>query len=356
MLLSLSAQAPAAEPDAEPSRPGSGRRVLATGAALVPGVIVHGSGHYVLGETETGNKLLLAEGIGAGMVLGGGLGLFLTGASRHTVLPLASLTIFGAGVFTSAFLADIYGSAASDLDEPWSHEWSAPARFESELGYRYVNSAVFAYSDFVFQRFELWLGRTRIEPSLWSSFEGDNARYRLLLSGRLLGAYPGFRHKLLDFVEAELGLTHHRYAADFFERTTLEGSLRGRWDLRHVGPSLRGAFVEGSLGYARNVTSFDFPGVNVESDYDDLLLATMAFGIRLRGPAAIGSEVMFFYDHRHDDFAAGMLMEGLGGGVGGHLGMRGRWFFDERFGVAAESMFGSAIVAGASILVREGSP
>jgi hypothetical protein len=65
---------------------------------------------------------------------------------------------------------------------------------------------------------------------------------------------------------------------------------------------------------------------------------------------------MVFYDHRHDGYAGGLLMPGLGSGVAGQLGVRGRWFFDERYGIAAEGMFGSAIVAGASLVVRDLSP
>jgi len=323
---------------------------------VVPGALVHGAGHYVLGDSETAGKLLMAEGIGLGMVLAGGGGLFVSGASRHTVVPFASMAMFGVGVFASSFLADIYGSAAWDQDEPWSTEWSSQARFESELGYRYVTTPQFAYRDFLLQRFELWFWRLRFEPSLWSSFAGDNARYRLELGLRLLGPVPGLRRRLVDFVEIELGGTRHLFAEEFFERRAFEASLRGRWDLAHVGQSLRGAFVEGSLGYARNVTSYNMPGVSVPDDADDFLLATMAFGVRLRGPAARDSEVMLFYDHRHDDYAAGMTIEGLGSGVAGHLGLRGRWFFDERYGISAEGMFGSAIVAGGSIVIREDAP
>jgi hypothetical protein len=354
------APAAAAEPTNEAPRdrpapsPDGARRALATGAAVVPGVVVHGSGHYVLGERKTAVKLLVAEGIGLGMVLGGGAGLFATGASRYTVVPFASLSMFGVGVFSASFLADVYGSAASDQDGAWSRARLSPPFFESELGYRYITTQAFDYRDFVVQRFTLWTQRTRFEPSLWSSFAGDNARYHLAVAQRLYGAAPGRPRQLADFVEIELGVTHHRFATEYFDRSGAEALTRARWDLGHVGPTLRGAFVEGSLGYAFNVISYDLPGPDVADDADDLLLATMVFGITLRGPAAAGSEVAVFYDHRHDDFAAGTLMPGLGSGVIGHLGLRGRWFFDERYGFAAEAMYGSAAVVGGSLLIREG--
>ncbi len=153
-------------------------------------------------------------------------------------------------------------------------------------------------------------------------FAGDNVRYRLEVSQRLLGPGVGERRAYEDRLEIELAGTHHRYLPEGFQRTTGELAVRGRWDLGHVGPSLRGAFVEGSLGYAYNVTAFDYPGVEVEDDRDDLLLGTMGFGVLLRGFTAPGSEVMVYYDHRHDDLVAGFTMPGLGSGVAGHSGSR----------------------------------
>jgi hypothetical protein len=60
-----------------------------------------------------------------------------------------------------------------------------------------------------------------------------------------------------------------------------------------------------------------------------------------------------YYDHRHDDFAAGQ--PGLGSGALGHFGLDGRWFMDERWGLLLDAQAGSALVIGASLLMRQGS-
>jgi hypothetical protein len=336
--------------------PTAGKRALATGAAVVPGVIVHGAGHYVLGDSRTAGKLLLAEGIGLGMVAVGGTGLFLTGASRYTVAPLAAISMFGVGVFSLALFADVYGVATSDQGAAYGRRGLGPARFESELGYRYVYTPNFAYRDFLLERFTFWIDHTRVTPWALFSFAGDNVRYRLEVAQRLLGPGVGERRAHEDRLEIEIAGTHHRYLPEGFQRSTGELAVRGRWDLGHIGPSLRGAFVEGSLGYAYNVTAFDYPGVEVENDHDDLLLGTMGFGVLLRGLAAPGSEVMVYYDHRHDDLVAGLTMPGLGSGVAGHFGLSGRVYFDERWGLSAEAAAGSAVTAGASLLFRDGAP
>ena len=61
---------------------------------------------------------------------------------------------------------------------------------------------------------------------------------------------------------------------------------------------------------------------------------------------------MIYYDHRHDDFAAGFKLRGIGSGVAGHFGIEGRMYLSEHWGVSAEAMVGSAYVAGVSILFR----
>ena len=86
----------ATEPEREPE-PGPVRRAVAIGASVVPGVVVHGSGHWVAGRPRAARRLLLLEGIGLGAFLGGGLTLVLTGANRYVVGPrLRSLSAVSA--------------------------------------------------------------------------------------------------------------------------------------------------------------------------------------------------------------------------------------------------------------------
>src|SRR6476659_8021063 len=83
-----------AKPEPEP-----GRRALAVGAAIVPGLLVHGSGHFVAGDTRGGYRLLALEGIGLGTLALGFVPIVATGASRRFVGPAAALSVVGAGLF-----------------------------------------------------------------------------------------------------------------------------------------------------------------------------------------------------------------------------------------------------------------
>ncbi|HEY3493498.1 MAG TPA: hypothetical protein VGK73_02385 [Polyangiaceae bacterium] len=338
---------------AEPPRPSPSRRALSTAAAVVPGAVVHGSGHLVAGDPQTGYTLLAAEGVGLGLVLGGGTTFLLSGASRYLVAPAAALTILGFGLFGFSLAADIYGTASADGGAVELVPRLAPS-FESELGYRYVADPRFAYDHFVVESVTWRGGHYRVTPSAWFATGGENARYRVEGAYRLIGVLPGERATTSDQLDIVLGALHHRYSPEHFQRSGIELALSSRYDLAHVGPSLRGAFVEFGVGYGLARIDYDLRGSDVPADGDDILLANLGFGALLRGKAAPGSEIRFYYDHRHDDFAAGLLMTGLLSGVPGKFGLDGRWFFSPRVGVLADVHAGSAVVSGLSLVLREG--
>ena len=159
----------------EPPPPRS--RALPVAAAALPGLVVHGSGHFAAGEAATARRLLLMQGIGLGVFLTGGVTLALTGASRYLVAPAAGATILGFGLFSTSYLADIYGSAKSDGDAALSRQLP-PARWETELGYRRLQDPEFTYRDFLVERVTRQVGPLRLSPSGWFSTRGDTARYR----------------------------------------------------------------------------------------------------------------------------------------------------------------------------------
>ena len=75
------------------------RHTLATAGSVVPGLLLHGSGHVVLGEYRTGLKLMGAQAAGFALLLGGISGLAVTGAADEFVPPLYWTAMTGAGLF-----------------------------------------------------------------------------------------------------------------------------------------------------------------------------------------------------------------------------------------------------------------
>ena len=313
------------------------RRALAATVAVVPGVVVPGLGHFVAGEPRTGRRLLLTGGIGLGTVVASAVGLALTGASSRTVAPLAIGTVFGFGTLLSSVLADLYGVVVPGSARGRPAE--AP-RLQAELGFRYVYDPTFSYRAFAATRLEARWGRLRLAPASWIALDDDNQRFELPLGWRLTG--DGRSH-----LELGAGLVFHRYGSEAFSTTTGEIVLSGRLDLARLAEPLRGAFAELGAGVALGLVRHH----DLTTEPTDLLLASAAFGFYLGDGRG---EIALTYDHRHDGFAAGLKMPGLGSGPAGHFGLRGRVSIWRQWGVLVDGQVGSAYVVGLSAVYRHG--
>ncbi|HET9932605.1 MAG TPA: hypothetical protein VFQ35_18005 [Polyangiaceae bacterium] len=327
-----------------------GRRALGVTAAVLPGALVHGAGHYVIGERDTAGQLLALEGVGLSMILGGGGVLFASGASRWVVGPAAAIAMMGFGVFGTSLLADVYGTAASDQGA--ARRPMLP-KVETEFGYRRLEDVQFSHHDFLVEGMRLNQGSFGLGLLGFFSMGAGNARYRADVLYRFLDDSDVADSRYADRLELDLGFVRHTYPTERFAMTSGEASVLARYDLAHVGRSLRGSFAEFALGYARGAISYDIEGQHVPADSYDLLLGRFGFGVRLRGKSAPGSEALLYYDHRHDDFAAGLKVTGLGSGVAGHFGFQTKWYFNSSFGVLTDVNVGSAWFFGASLLLRQ---
>lgn len=326
------------------------RRALSTAVALGPGALVHGAGHMALGRPETAKRLALTQGVGLGVAVGGIAGLALTGASRYFVAPLALTVIAGGGLFLLPWAADVYGTA-SFPDGTGSAPLRAPI-VVSELGHRYVYDPQFRYRNFLVQGVDLRLDAFRLATRGWFALDDQNARVRLLGAYRLSGPTPHAAASDGSFVDLEAALTHHRFDSDGFRTLTGEVSVNLRRDLARWDAGLSGSFVEGGLGLALQRFEYRIPGMRVDPDVNDLLLARYAFGFYL-GRGDDSGEAQIFYDHRHDDYAAGLKLPGLGSGNAGHFGLDARFFWGS-WGIGAEAQVGSAWIFGASFVFRQG--
>lgn len=331
----------------KPPAPSASRRAWAVAGSIFPGAIAHGTGHYILGRPRTGTLLLVTEGIGVLALVGSFTVLALTGANRDLVGPTIGVAIAGGGLFGISWLADVYGTAVPERARGASPT-SAPFLL-AELGYRYIHDVAFRYRSFAALGLDARYDRFRLSPSAWQALDDDNGRYRLLAGYRLLGPTPSRMSASGSFVDVELAATYHGYDSDGFDVTTGEGFASSRLDLADVDPALSGSFAELGLGWA--LQSIDYGAAR---DENPVLLGRFAFGAYVGDPTASGGEIRTYYDHRHDDFVAGLKVSGLGSGVLGHFGLDARWFIDDRWGVSLEAQAGSAVLFGASLVMRQG--
>jgi hypothetical protein len=321
---------------------------LPTAAAVGPGFLVHGLGHMVGGDVEGGLGLLAMEGAGLGLFVAGGAPLVSTGASRQLIGPSIGLVMAGFGLFAQSWLADIYGASVGGSG--WGPRLALPA-WEAELGYRYIYDPQFAYRHFTVVGASLRSGPWRLSPSGWIALDDDNQRLRLEGAWRALGPSQGALEapsgSFLDLVTA---LTWHGYGPEGFSVWTGELSGLGRLDLGQWGASLRGSFAEFGLGIGLEGYHYDLPGLAAVEDTASLLLGRFSYGLYLGG----GGELALYYDHRHDDFAAGLGMRGLGGGPAGHFGVEGLFPVSERWALTLDAQVGSAYIGGLGLRWLEG--
>ena len=161
-----------------------------------------------------------------------------------------------------------------------------------------------------------------------------------------------------SFFDVVAGGIHHRYSEELsgplraaFDMTTFELRADGRYDLRRYARSLTGSFVEASAGVG--IGAYHYPAAST-SEANTLLLARFGFGMYLGRRADRWGELRAYYDHRHDDYAGGLKMPGLGSGPLGHFGVDGRAFVTPHWGFRAEVQAGSAWVAGLALVYRYG--
>jgi len=340
------APAPQKPPVSRPTR-----TPLAVGAAIAPGLLVHGSGHFVGGDPRTGSRLLQMEAAGLGTMAVGFVPIVATGAARKLVGTGITLTVAGSGLFAISMLADLYGVLAppGGVGAP---SGVAPS-LETEVGYRYVYNPVFSYRDFVHYAVDVRSGSWRVHPSAFLAVDQSASRLRLPIAFRLAGPRPkGPAARDGSYLDVETAFTRHAVFVDRFSTLTAELSISGRLDMQRVAASLEGSFAEAGFGLALQNYRYDVKGA--ASDIGELLLARFGYGMYVGWPGKPRGEVMVYYDHRHDDFAAGLKIPGIPSGVAGHFGVQARAYVTSELGFAAEAAAGSAYLVGASVLVRLG--
>jgi hypothetical protein len=150
-----------------------------------------------------------------------------------------------------------------------------------------------------------------------------------------------------------MGLRYARFASDGFDVITPEWHVDGRLDLARAGRSLAGSFVEGQVGAGLELYAFDASGSHLGDNAFGLLLARFGFGVYFGDGGRQSGEALLYYDHRHDDFAAGLGVQGIGSGILGHMGLSGRYFVTREWGLVGLLEVGSAVVSGLSVRYRQ---
>lgn len=328
---------------------------LPPAVAVMPGVFVHGAGHWVMGHRDTAIDLMLLEAGGV-VMMGAASGLIgPTGASRKLISFAYPLALSGFALFSGTWLADIYGTL--------SHGREVGARTDVpnlnvRAGYLHVYDPQFHYRNFAVVGVDLNAAFLRLSPTAWVAADDANRRLRAELAVRLGGPRadkPARLYASGSSVDVFHATMWHDFDSDGFELLTFEFGVQGRYDMAHMAETLRGSFADMRLGWGLQIFDFDHPDLEFGSDTSDMLLMRIGYGLYL-DERGLG-EVQFFYDHRRDDFPGSItIIPTTGGILGFHIGTNGRYPIAGPWGVTWEAAMGSAYTGLLGVTYRYDDP
>lgn len=333
---------PAKEP--EPRVP----HAVAAIGSVVPGLVIHGTGSWLHGDSETASRLLVAEGVGIGLTVASLGALALTGAARDWAGLFISTAIMGAGTFGLSFLADVYRSTVPEGfgKNPGGLPWGG-----TEVGVLWVNSPRIDYGPIVQSRGILRTGQWSSSVTLSHAPYALHQNVRIENGFQLWGAPPersefqfGGSH-----VSVFISVENWTYGRPDYSTNAAEARVAMRFDSEHLLPSVKGAFFEWEAGYAGRRTKFRNTGNTLD---DSLLLGGFGFGAYHGDPTTRGGETRLYYNHRHDGYTGGLLQPGLGSGTIGYFGLETTHFFNPTWGLRLRGEIGAAAVLGLHLVGR----
>jgi len=325
-----------AEKEGAASPPSKKRRALALTAAVVPGALVHGSGHYVLGDKQTAWRLLKMEGVGLGL-LGAGVGVLgLTGSDEHLAALYVPMMVSGATILAGSFLADLLGvtvagSSGTGVARPIEHPREG-AIAHAAIGYRYVNHPALDVSHLASASAAVRAGRFRIAAAAESETRGRGFRAQ-----QAVVAYrPPWRPLSVAALELGLDGAHRVLSADGVSSYPVAAWAEVVWDLGGCLPRIPGVYARGRLG--AGVEMIDYGTVPGRVDEaSSFLVAVAGLGFRID---RVDAE--FSYDHRQDGLPGGGFFGRLPGMLGS-IAATGRLHLTQGWALASEARYGTGL-------------
>jgi hypothetical protein len=343
VVAAVAATTRPAHADDAPPEVSTKRRLAAIGAAIVPGVVVHGSGSWVLRERRTATRLAITGWIGLGAMAVGGAAVGITGANEYMVVWGVPVIIAGAGLAIPTWFADIWHAAGGPKVRGEAH---AASPWMLELGTTYLHDA-YRERALVRTAGRIELGRVGLGAATLVDAEGRASTGEVETRVRLVGA-PAHGRAVGDGSRLYVRAAVRRHADDD-DRVTIatgEAEVGTRYDLQRLDRNLAGNFVEISLGMGMQRVRY----AGEVTDYDSLFLGRFGWGLYL----GQHSELITFYDHRRDSLAGGIAAgraAGFVGSVGASLDLR----LGGPFAFAGELEIGNAWVVTAGLRYHGGT-
>jgi hypothetical protein len=305
---------------------------LAAGASIIPGLLVHGAGHFAAGESSNGYRLLAIEGVGIAGIVGGLATLRAVRGSEKLAPVYVPVTVTGVGLFIASFLADVAGTLHGQ--RPWPVP-RPPGTLTLTGGYTGLFASKHTFSHLGRLGAEWHYRRLTCGAALMLHPEFDYSQYGGTVSLRLWE--PGADDpvtRLTVFVDAY----HQRFRTEGFSITAFRGFGELRWNMGYLVTTMRNAWWLARLGWGFDLLSFD----NIASGEDGLPFIVFEVGMGLMASERVSLELV--YRQRKGELPGGMTVAGALAGFLGMIEFQSRVTIDPRWTIVPGFRIGNGVM------------
>ena len=282
-----------------------------TAASIFPGTVLHGSGHFVAGDTDAALMLLKYEGLSILTLAAGGVPFAISGASDKTNWITIPVLAAGLGGFLYTMSLNWYGAAnGGRLAKPRTGRDP-----EINLGYANYSNAELAIEHVVNANATFYHGQFQFTPQVAMSPGASYQNYFLESKWQLLGSEGFWPLEKNDTSYVNLGTSvdYQRFSDFGASISAAELFFDFRYQLDRLHHTFSGSYAETEFGYSTIFYGFDSTG-NLFEDHNHSLVIRFVFGFVFE----VGKSEFdwsMFYDHKRYT-----LVGGIPGGVAGYFG------------------------------------
>ncbi|MBN2435135.1 MAG: hypothetical protein JXK07_07700 [Spirochaetes bacterium] len=312
--------------------------ILPPVAAVVPGAVLHGAGHFVAGERETAGELLLIEGVGLLMLAGSGYILADGGAPRDYTGPLVPFAAFGVSFLVLPFIADFYGVTIGRYRSEGDWFTDKDRTVTLNAGLEYTNDPAFDYSLLVKTEIDYHYKRFVISPMINSAIDDDTRHYQLSAKYRFAGQKGHLLENYAAFFKSDaiVRAGYYDFNSDGFYKYSTDISLRTVINSGSLWKTTRGIYFVYEAGFNREWVYFDFDETLPAITSNQILFET-GVGFMTGNLSDPAADIYLFYNHRRDTFYGG-----LPSGFLGHVGASVTLYPWQNTGISLKAVLGTS--------------
>lgn len=256
--------------------------------SIVPGILLHGSGHYIMGEKETGKKLLKIQGVSLLTGASSLVALSLLGNADETSGILIPMTMFGFGTFAATWLFDVIGTTG--LSNHLSIEEHPYKQSFVNLSYHKQDNNQSPYYNFYGSRIQY--GNNEFFAQLYAEVEESSDYQEFAFKGGYNVMQKEFTN-LYIIPEAK-----YRYSSEGFDISQWDLQLEMDINLSKISHTLKNVYFVNTIGYGSSTFDFGRSGSNYS---DNLMIVSQGLRFHVNNILDVSTK----YIRREDGFIAG---------------------------------------------------